>query len=91
MPPADPTAPIVERIEVLPDRRIHPLPACKHATHGIHAHGQAGFPAPVVKQVTAELVVICQGLTVVSAGNARADLRHLHQRIPETGAVGLLI
>ena len=42
-------------------------------------------------KIPAELVVICQGLPVVSAGNARTDLRHLHQRVPETGAVGLLI
>jgi len=56
----------------------------EHGTHLVHAHGEPGLVTPGLEQFAAFPVGIGKRLAVVAAGNAGADLRHLHKRIPQT-------
>ena len=56
----------------------------EHGAHPVDAHGKARRIAPALEEFAAFPVGIGQRLAVVAAGDAGADLRHLHQRIPQT-------
>ena len=61
----------------------------EHVAHGVNAHGHAGCLAPALKQMAPLAIGVSQGLAVVAAGNAGADFRHLHQRVPKPCTVDL--
>lgn len=63
----------------------------EHVAHGVEAHAQARRLAPRLKQRAALGILVGQGLTVVAARDARADLGHFHQAVPEPVAVDLKI
>ena len=68
------------------DRQRLGVGACtggKHIAHRVHPHCHVGITAPARKQVAALAVSIGQGLAVVSARNAWADLGHLVQAVPK--------
>src|SRR5690606_27905052 len=56
----------------------------KHVAHLVDAHRQTSLIAPALEKMASLAVLVRQCLAVVSACNARADLRHLHQGIPQT-------
>ena len=64
--------------------RVRALAACEHGAHLVDAHGEARRIAPFLEQPPALAVLVGQRLAIVAAGDAGADLRHLHQRIPQT-------
>ena len=66
---------------------IGPRTRKEHIAHGVDAHGKACLLAPGLEQPAAFAVFVGQCLAVVAATNARSDLRHLHQTVPETVAV----
>jgi hypothetical protein len=56
------------------------LAAGEHGAHLVDAHGAARRLAPALEQQRPALgVLVGQGLAVVAAGDARADLGHLHE------------
>lgn len=59
----------------------------EHVAHRIKAHRAARRLAPGLEQRAALRVVIGQRLAVVAACDTRADLRHLHDAVPETVAI----
>ena len=71
--------------------RVRARAGGEHVAHGVHAHGAAGFLAPPLKQMAAFAVFVRQGLAVVAAGDAGADLRHLHQAVPQPGCIGFQV
>ena len=56
----------------------------EHRAHLVDADFEAGRLAPSLEQMPALAILVGQRLPVVAAGHTRADLRHLHQRIPQT-------
>jgi hypothetical protein len=66
--------------------RVSAFATREHGAHLVDAHGQAGSIAPAFEQLPA-LIIVGQRLAIIAAGYAGADLRHLHQRIPQTVAV----
>jgi hypothetical protein len=67
--------------------RIGTFAAEEHIAHRVDAHGHAGALAPGLEEVPPFAILVGERLAVVSAANARTDLRHLHQAVPETVAV----
>ncbi|MNH98145.1 hypothetical protein D3C73_508620 [compost metagenome] len=59
----------------------------EHRAHLVDADRHAGRFTPALEKVAAFAIGIRQGLTIVAAGNAGTDLRHIHQHVPETVAV----
>ena len=55
----------------------------EHIAHRVHAHGKPGLFAPALKQLAAFAVLIGQGLAVIAAAHAGADLRHFHKAVPQ--------
>ncbi len=66
---------------------IGPFQAHEHAAQPVDLHGHAGVFGPSLEQAAALGVGIGQGLAVVAARNAGADLCHLHQAVPQPFAV----
>ena len=64
--------------------RIGALATGEHGAHLVEAHFEPCRLAPFLEEAPALAVLIGQRLPVIAAGNARADLRHLHDGIPET-------
>ena len=56
----------------------------EHVAHAVDAHLKPRRLAPAPEQMAALIVGVRQRLAVVAPRNARPDLRHLHQRIPQT-------
>ena len=56
---------------------------------GIHRDGAAGFLAPAHEQVAAFLIQIAGRQAAIAALLGRADLRHLHQAVPQPVAPDL--
>jgi hypothetical protein len=67
--------------------RVGALAPGEHGAHLVDAHGQPLGLAPFGEQAPPGGVVIGQGLAVVAAGDAGADLCHLHQAVPQPVAV----
>ncbi len=59
----------------------------KHRAHPVDADAQAFCLAPRLEEVAAFAVGVRQRLAIVAAGNAGADLRHVHEHVPQTVAV----
>ena len=59
----------------------------EHVAHLIQPHGTARRLAPILEQRAAFAILIRQGLAVIAARHAGADLGHLHQTVPQPVAV----
>jgi hypothetical protein len=59
----------------------------EHVAHRVDAHREARIVAPGLEQAAALRIGVGQRLAVVAAGNAGADLRHLHKTVPQAVAV----
>ena len=59
----------------------------EHGAHAVDAHRQARRLAPALEQVAAFSILIRQCAAIIAAGDAGADLRHVHQTVPQTVAV----
>jgi hypothetical protein len=57
--------------------------AHEHVAHGVDAHGEPRPVRTIAGTAAAFAVLVGQGLAVVAAGDAGADLGHLHQRVPQ--------
>ena len=84
------------RVEVAADidrkrGRVRPGPGREHVAHAVEAHLAAGRLAPSLEERAALGVFVGQRLAVVAACDAGADLRHLHQAVPEPLAVDLQV
>ena len=64
--------------------RVGAFAAGKHRAHLVDAHGEPGRLAPFLEEMPPLAVFVRQRLAIVAAGDAGADLRHLHRRIPQT-------
>ena len=64
--------------------RVGAFAAREHRAHLVDAHFEPRRLAPCLEETASLAVLIGQRLAVVAAGDAGADLRHLHQRIPQT-------
>ena len=60
------------------------LAAGKHGAHLVDADCEPCRLAPALEEMAALAVLVGERLAIVAAGDAGADLRHLHQRIPQT-------
>ena len=63
---------------------IRPFAAGKHGAHLVDAGFEPRRIAPALEQMPPFAVRVGQGLAIVAASDARADLGHLHQGIPKT-------
>ena len=63
---------------------VRPFAPRKHVAHLIQPHGAARILAPLLEQCAAFTIFIRQRLAVVAARDARSDLGHFHQAIPQT-------
>ncbi len=59
----------------------------EHVAHGVDGHGQAGGRAPAGEEVASLLVEVREGQAIAAALGGAADLRHLHQAVPEARSV----
>ena len=67
--------------------RVRAFAPGEHVADLVDTHGAAGLFTPLLEQVAAFAVFIRQGLAVVPARDAGADLGHLHQAVPKPFAV----
>src|SRR5690606_22871737 len=63
--------------------RIRSRARGEYGAHRVDAYVEAGGVTPGFEEGSAFGIRIRQGLAIVTAGDAGADLRHIHQRIPE--------
>ena len=63
---------------------IGALATGEHGAHLVDAHFEPGLVAPPLEEMPALAVLVGECLAIVAPGDAGADLRHLHQRIPQT-------
>ena len=68
-------------------RRVSALAPGEHGAHLVEPHFKAFRLAPCLIETPPLGILVCQRLTIVAAGDAGADLRHFHQRIPQPVAV----
>ena len=68
-------------------RRVSALAPGEHGAHLVEPHFKAFRLAPCLIETPPLGILVCQRLAVVAAGDAGADLRHLHQRIPQPVAI----
>ena len=66
---------------------VRAFAAGKHRAHLIDTHGQARLLAPGLEQLAPLTVFIREGLAIVAARDAGADLGHLHQTVPQALAI----
>ena len=69
--------------------RIGPLAPREHVAHRVQTHGATRLLAPALEQGAAFRILVRQGLAVVAARDTGADLRHLHQAVPQPVRVDL--
>ena len=67
--------------------RVGAFPPGEHVAHLVQAHLAARSLAPALEQRPALGVLVGQGLAVVAARDARPDLGHLHQAVPQPLAI----
>ena len=67
--------------------RFGPLMAQEHVAHAVQAHGHPRILGPLPEQRATVGVGVGQGLAVVAASNAKPDLGHLHQAVPQPTAI----
>ena len=59
----------------------------EHGAHAVDAHRQARRFAPALEEAAAFRILIRQRAAIIAAGNAGANLRHIHQTVPQTVAI----
>ncbi len=59
----------------------------EHGAHAVDAHRQACRFAPALKKAAAFRILIRQRAAIIAAGDTGANLRHIHQTIPQTVAI----
>ncbi|EAQ12596.1 ribonuclease E [Rhodobacterales bacterium HTCC2654] len=62
---------------------VGPFAGREHVAHGVHPHAHARILAPLLEQGAPFGIGVGQGLTVVAARHAGADLGHFHQAVPK--------
>ena len=67
--------------------RVGALAPGEHGAHFVEPHFKTFCLAPCLIKTPSLGILICQRLAIVAAGDAGADLRHFHQRIPQPVAV----